>query len=116
MIMIKKGEPLEVSVGFKSTTKAKYDEFYSDNAEAEEDTAPWGDSDTTPGDDSGYDEDPITMEDVRAKCVALDKATQKGEAKKILIALGVNSLSDLDEDDYPKAINMIDAALKKAGK
>lgn len=110
MMMIKKGEPLEVPVGFKATTKAKYDEYYAETK-------------TTPGDDDGYDpedgddDDPtLTMEDVRAKFVALDKATQKGEAKKILVALGVDKLMDVDPDDYPKALKMAEDALKKAGK
>lgn len=119
MIKIAKGQPLDVPDGFKATTKAKYDEFYGEDGTPDTtqvgDTAPWEGDKTVDGPEE--DEEPaVTMEDVRSKFVALDKATQKGEAKKILVALGVDKLMDMDPGDYPKALKMAEDALKKAGK
>lgn len=121
MLLIKKGQPLDVPAGFKATTKSKYDEFYGEDGTPDTtgDTAPWESEDEsgkTVDGPEGDDEPTVTMEDVRAKFVALDKATEKGAAKKILIALNVDKLMDMDPADYPKALKMAEDALKKAGK
>ena len=127
MIKIAKGQPIDVPVGYKATTKAKYDEYYGEDGvpadgssvtpsdevfyevvDDDDDKAPWEDDDD--------ETETVTMEDVRSKFVALDKATEKGAAKKILTALKVDKLMDMDPKDYPKAIQMAEDALKKAGK
>lgn len=116
MLKIKKGEPIVVTVGYKATTKAKYDEYYGEDGTTE--VKPGDAQQYDPDEDNGPEdgEDPVSMEDVRAKFVALDKATEKGAAKKILVALNVDKLMDMDPADYPKALKMAEDALKKAGK
>lgn len=117
MMMIEKGQPLEVPAGFKSTTKAKFDEFFG------EDSTHTGDSGTTPGDDPApwEDEAPtvdgseetICMEDLRAELVALGKAKGKEAAKKIISDLGAPQLSELDPTLYGKAMDAVKALLGK---
>lgn len=71
---------------------------------------------TTDGPEDPDAEPDITMEDLRAELVKVGKNISKEASKKILTALGVDKLQDMDPGDYAKAMQMAKAALKKAGK
>lgn len=123
MIMIKKGQPIDVTSGYKATTKAKYDEYYGDDKRVTDDPVqtPDDDAEYTPADDvdvpwkvDGEDEDEvITMEDLRAQLVALGKVKGKEAAKKIISDLGAAQLTELDPALYGEAMDTAKALLGK---
>lgn len=57
-------------------------------------------------DSSNEEEKKYTLEEVRAKLAALNKAGKRAEVKEILGSFGVEKLSEIPEDKYQEVMEM----------
>lgn len=82
----------------KPAVQTKADPEPKPEPESEASTAPWQeDAGKT---ESVKEEKSYTLEEVRAKLAALQKAGKRAEVKDILTSLGVSKLSELPADRY----------------